>query len=200
MVTVPLIVPRATLIAKRAMARPPSPTEAAPLVRERATACAPSPAPPVVVTRATARPNPSPAEAAPSVREHAPACMTEITTSPPLQGVDKYRGEQQAGETRTSRGDDNSWGDRNKAFKTQSRFGDDVTSVPPGTLKRVVDSSTLMKEVKYRPPDAPDYAGQLHVRPPDKCAKNYVSRGGSPHKYRGDNDNSAQLTTSTEVV
>merc|ERR1711862_493465 len=39
------------------------------------------------------------------------------------------------------------------------------------------------------PPNLPDYDDEVPVLPPDKCAKNYVYRGGSPQKinyYRGD--------------
>ena len=58
--------------------------------------------------------------------------------------------------------------------------------------------SPLIKEVKYHPPDAPDYAGQLHVRPPDKCAKNYDCCGGSPLFDAG--ENSTDLRTNYRGV
>ena len=97
--------------------------------------------------------------------------------------VDKYRGEQRTGATRTSRGVDNSRDEINKA--SMDSRGDDVDFVLPpddGKGNFVLHEALLLHEDDFiLPPDIPDDTGQVHARPPDKCAQNYVCRGGSPH-------------------
>ena len=82
----------------------------------------------------------------------------------------KYRGEQQI----------------NAAHKYR---GDNVIFVlPPDDDKGnfVLHEALLLPEDDFiLPPNIPDDTGQVHVRPPDECAKNYVSRGGSPHGIYG---------------
>ena len=108
-------------------------------------------------------------------------------STPPPSTLVKSVGGQRAGATRTSRGVDNSWGEINKA-SVNSR-GDDVNFVLPPDDNRdnfVLHGALLLPEDDFILPQViPKDTGQVPVKPPDECAKNYVSRGGSPHGIYG---------------